>query len=168
VRASLTAIHATHLSDEDRVLLGDAQAAVCFCPTTERDLADGIGAARPLVDAGARLCLGSDSHAVIDLLQEAPAVELHERLRDEHRGDFDAGELLAAATAGGHRALGWTDAGVIAVGARADLVTVRLDTVRTAGFAPDQMAAAVVFAGTAADVTDVIVDGEPVIVGGAH
>src|SRR5262249_19871786 len=66
----LTAVHATHLSDEDRTLLGDAAASVCFCPTTERDLADGIGAARPLADAGARLCLGSDSHAVIDLLEE--------------------------------------------------------------------------------------------------
>jgi formiminoglutamate deiminase len=168
LRPSLTAVHATHLSDEDRALLGDAQAAVCFCPSTERDLADGIGAARSLVDAGARLCLGSDSHAVIDLLEEARAVELDERLRDEHRGHFDADELLAAATAEGHRALGWPDAGTIAVGARADLVAVRLDTVRAAGFAPDQMAAAVVFAGIAADVTDVIVDGEPVVRSGAH
>ena len=168
VSPSLTAVHATHLSDEDRVLLGDAGASVCFCPTTERDLADGIGAARPLVDAGARLCLGSDSHAVIDLLEEARAVELDERLRDEHRGHFDADELLAAATVDGHRALGWSDAGTIAVGARADLVTVRLDTVRTAGYAPDQVAAAAVFAATAADVTDVVVDGRPVVRSGAH
>jgi formiminoglutamate deiminase len=168
VGPELTAVHATHLSDEDRVLLGDAGASVCFCPTTERDLADGIGAARPLVDAGARLCLGSDSHAVIDLLEEARAVELDERLRDERRGHFDADELLTAATASGHASLGWTDAGVIAIGARADLVTVRLDTVRTAGFAPEQVAAAAVFAATATDVTDVIVDGRPLVTGGRH
>jgi formiminoglutamate deiminase len=168
VGPDLTAVHATHLSNEDRVLLGDAGASVCFCPTTERDLADGIGAARPLVDAGARLCLGSDSHAVIDLLEEARAVELDERLRDEHRGHFDADELLAAATATGHHSLGWPDAGTIEQGARADLVTIRLDTVRTAGFAPDQVAAAAVFAATAADITDVIVDGRPVVAGGRH
>ena len=54
---------------------------VCFCPTTERDLADGIGPARALADAGIPLSLGSDSHAVIDLFEEARAVELDERLR---------------------------------------------------------------------------------------
>ena len=57
----------------DIALLGGAGATVCLCPTTERDLADGIGPARALADAGARLALGSDSHAVIDLLEEARA-----------------------------------------------------------------------------------------------
>ena len=92
------------------------------------------------------LCLGSDSHAVIDLFEEARAVELDERLRDEQRGHFDAGELLGAATAAGHAALGWPDAGRLAPGARADLVTVGLDTVRTAGYDPSDVAAGVVFA----------------------
>jgi len=159
----LTAVHATHLTDRDRTALGAAGTSVCFCPTTERDLADGIGPARSLVDAGARLCLGSDSQAVIDLFEEARAVELDERLRDEHRGHFEPAELLTAATAGGHHALGWTDAGVIAVGARADLVTVALDTVRTAGYPRAEVAAAVVFAAGAADVTDVLVDGRAVV-----
>ena len=45
--------------------------AVCVCPTTERDLADGIGPVRRLRDAGSPLCLGSDQHAPIDLLEEA-------------------------------------------------------------------------------------------------
>jgi formiminoglutamate deiminase len=164
----LTAVHATHLSDEDRVRLGGHAASVCFCPTTERDLADGIGPARALVDAGSPLCLGSDSHATIDMWEEARAVELDERLRDEHRGHFDADELLTAATANGHAALGWPDAGRIEPGARADLVTVRLDTVRTAGHDPAQVAAAAVFAATAADVSDVIADGRPIVRRGQH
>jgi len=163
-----TAVHATHLSDSDRALLGDSDTGVCFCPTTERDLADGIGPARALVDGGSPLSLGSDGHAVIDLLEEARAVELDERLRDEHRGHFAASELLQAATAAGHAALGWPDAGVIAPGARADLVTVRLDTVRTAGFDPGEVAAAVVFAAVAADVSHVVVDGRPVVRDGHH
>ena len=70
-----------------------------MCPTTERDLADGIGPARALADAGSPLALGSDSHAVIDLFEEARAVELDERLRTERRGHFAAAELLRAATA---------------------------------------------------------------------
>jgi formiminoglutamate deiminase len=168
VGPGLTAVHATHLADEDRVLLGDQAAGVCLCPTTERDLADGLPTARALADAGSPLCLGSDSHAIIDLFEEARAVELDERLRDEHRGHFTVAELLTAATVAGQAALGWDDAGRLAPGARADLVTVRLDTVRTAGFDPTDAAAAVVFAAAAGDVTDVVVDGRPVVRDGRH
>jgi formiminoglutamate deiminase len=160
-----TAVHATHLTDLDRTELGDTDTGVCFCPTTERDLADGIGPARALADAGSPLSLGSDSHAMIDLFEEARAVELDERLRTERRGQFSATELLHAATIAGHRALGWDDAGAIAVGARADLVTVRLDTVRTAGVTPGP---AIVFAVGAADVSHVVVDGRAVVVDGEH
>jgi formiminoglutamate deiminase len=154
-----TAVHATHLTDGDRTELGDTDTGVCLCPTTERDLADGIGPARALADAGSPLSLGSDSHAVIDLFEEARAVEMGERLRTERRGHFTPEELVRAATAAGHAALGWTDAGAIAPGRRADLVTVALDSPRTAGGSPR----AVVFAATAADVTQVIVDGRVVV-----
>jgi formiminoglutamate deiminase len=165
LRSGTTAVHATHLSDVDRSLLGDTGTSVCLCPTTERDLADGIAAARALVDAGSPLCLGTDSHAVIDMFEEARAVELDERLRTRQRGHFSADELLRAATAGGHRAIGWPDAGRIAEGQRADLVTVDLSSVRTAGAQP---LAAAVFAASPADVTQVLVDGRPVVVGGRH
>ncbi|GAB3138766.1 formimidoylglutamate deiminase [Micromonospora sonneratiae] len=159
-----TAVHATHLTDADLARLGGTGTGACFCPTTERDLADGIGPARELVDAGSPLSLGSDSHAVIDMFEEARAVELDERLRTRQRGHFTAAELLVAATATGHAALGWTDAGRIAVGQRADLVTVRLDSVRTAGVPP----VGVFFAAGAADVTDVVADGRPVVRDGRH
>ena len=97
-----TAVHATHLTDDDIALLGESRTHVCFCPTTERDLADGIGPARRLHDAGAVLTLGSDSHAVIDLFEEMRAVEMHERLATQQRGHWSAAELLAAATYDGH------------------------------------------------------------------
>lgn len=159
-----TAVHATHLTDLDRTLLGDTSTNVCFCPTTERDLADGIGPARPLVDAGAALCLGSDSHAVIDMFEEARAVELNTRLWDQRRGHFSGAELLTAATVAGHRSLGWSDAGVIAPGGLADLVTVDLGSVRTAGTDP----AAIVFTAATADITQVVVGGEVVVRDGRH
>jgi cytosine/adenosine deaminase-related metal-dependent hydrolase len=101
---------------------------------------------------------------VIDLFEEARAVEMDERLRTERRGHFSATELVRAATAAGHAALGWTDAGTIAPGQRADLVTVRLDSARTAGTGPR----GAVFAATAADVAHVIVDGHPVVQDGQH
>jgi formiminoglutamate deiminase len=165
LRPGTTAVHATHLSTVDIELLGSSGACVCLCPTTERDLADGIGPARALADAGVPLCLGSDSHAVIDLLEEARALELNERLASLERGRFTTGELLTAATLAGHRSLGWPDAGRLAVGARADLVTVRLDSVRTAGGAPD---IAAVYSAGAADVTHVVIDGRVVVRDGRH
>ena len=75
-----TAVHATHLSDADIVRLGSTSTRVCICPTTERDLADGIGPARRLLDAGSPLSLGSDQHAVIDPFEEMRGLEMHERL----------------------------------------------------------------------------------------
>ena len=70
-----TAVHATHLTGADVRLLGGSGTGVCFCPTTERDLADGIGPAPELAAAGSPLSLGSDSHAVIDPFEEARALE---------------------------------------------------------------------------------------------
>ncbi len=160
--AAATAVHATHLTADDVALLGRAGATACLCPTTERDLADGIGPARALLDAGATLGLGSDQHAVVDLLEEARALEMHERLATLQRGRFAPGQLLAALTA--HASLGWADAGRIAPGARADLVVVRTDTVGTAGALPEQ----VLLAASRADVDTVYVDGVPVVEGGRH
>jgi len=148
-----TAVHATHLSDDDIALLGHSRTHVCLCPTTERDLADGIGPGRRLHDAGATLTLGSDSHAVVDMIEEMRAVEMHERLASRQRGHWSALELLAAATYDGHRSLGFEDAGRIAEGQRADLVTIDLDTIRTRG--TGATAETAVFAATAADVTPV-------------
>ena len=145
-----TAVHATHLSATDVRLLGESGGYACLCPTTERDLADGIGPSRQLHDAGARLTLGSDSHAVIDLFEEMRAVEMHERLTTQERGHWSAVELLAAATYDGQASLGFADAGRIAAGRRADLVTLDLDSWRTrgTGATPETL----VYAATGADV----------------
>jgi formiminoglutamate deiminase len=152
-----SAVHATHLTDQDVSLLGASSTYACLCPTTERDLGDGIGPSRALTAAGSPLTLGSDSHAVVDLFEEMRAVELHERLTTQQRGHWSATELLAAAAEQGHRSLGLVDAGRIAVGARADLVTLDTASPRTAGTGADESTA--VFAATAADVVHVVRDG---------
>jgi formiminoglutamate deiminase len=155
--AHATAVHATHLTESDVALLGSQGTHACLCPTTERDLADGIGPSRRLLEAGSPLTLGSDSHAVVDLFEEMRAVELDERLATQRRGHWSADELLTAATAAGHASLGFHDAGRIAVGAPADLVTVDLESIRTAG--TGRGAEAAVFAASAADVTHVVCAG---------
>ncbi|WP_107081783.1 formimidoylglutamate deiminase [Streptomyces sp. SBT349] len=163
-----TAVHATHLTDADIALLGRSSTATCLCPTTERDLADGIGPAGSLRAAGSPLCLGSDSHAVIDLLAEARGVEHHERLRSRVRGHFTAGQLLRAASEDGHAALGWPEAGRLEPGGLADFTTVALDSVRTAGPPPRLALEAAVFAATAADVRHTVVGGLHIVRDGDH
>ena len=162
------AVHATHLAASDIALLGATRTTICMCPTTERDLADGIGPAPALADAGAPLAVGSDSNAVIDLFEEARAVELDERLASQRRGTFSAAALLRAASADGHAALGWPDAGRLEPGALADLVTVGLDSVRLAGAEAASLVESVVFAAGAGDVRDVIVSGRQIVADGRH
>ncbi|WP_431900186.1 formimidoylglutamate deiminase [Nonomuraea sp. bgisy101] len=163
-----TAVHATHLAEVDLELLGHSGTHVCMCPTTERDLADGIGPARALFDRGSPITLGSDSHAVVDLFEEARAVELNERLASERRGHWRASELLTAATSAGHASLGFPDAGSLVPGAWADLVSVRLDSVRTAGATRESAVETIVFAATAADVHSVISGGRRIVTDGRH
>lgn len=163
-----TGIHNTHLTPEDIELLGASRTGTCMCPTTERDLADGIGPADALQRAGSPLSLGSDSHAVIDLFEEARAMELNERLRTHVRGHWTASALLRAASADGHAALGRPDGGTLEPGAPADLTTVALDSVRTAGPVPRLGAEAAVFAATAADVRHTVVAGRHIVRDGRH
>lgn len=157
-----TAVHATHLDLDDVRLLGAGGTGVCLCPTTERDLADGLGPGLALHRAGSPLSVGSDQHVVADLLEEARGVEQHERLASGRRGCFTPAELLGFATA--HDRIGWPEAGRLEVGALADLVAVRLDTVRTAGCRPEQ----VPMVAGAADVATVVVQGRTVVEDGHH
>ena len=168
VTERFVAVHATHLDDADFRILGDAGAACCLCPTTERDLADGIAPADRLRSAGIELALGTDSHATIDLFEEARAVELDERLESGERGRNPASILLDAATRAGHACLGWPDGGRIAPGAIADLVTVELDSPRLAGTDAASAIPSLVFAASGADVRGVIAGGQPIVREGEH
>jgi formiminoglutamate deiminase len=154
-----TAVHATHLTPGDIALLNDSGTTVCPCPTTEQDLADGLG---PMGDLRGPLALGTDQHAVIDPLTEARLLEMHERLRTGRRGTFAPAALVAALT--NHACLGWPDAGRLDVGARADLVAVRTDTPRTAGTDVTQLP----LVATAADIHTVVVDGAEIVTAGRH
>ncbi|MDN5789868.1 MAG: formimidoylglutamate deiminase [Micrococcales bacterium] len=163
-----TAVHATHLTDGDIEALGGSRTYISMCCTTERDLADGVGPAVRLLAAGSPLCVGSDAHMMIDLWEEARAIELNERLVSGQRGHLSIGDLARALTIDGSASIGWPEAGEIAEGKLADLVTVRLDSPRTAGARSGDSLAHVLFAATAADVTDVVAGGEPVVRDGRH
>jgi formimidoylglutamate deiminase len=107
------AVHATNLTPTEVSLLGKARSFVCVCPTTERDLGDGLAELTPLREAGVRLCTGVDSHVVSDPIEEARALETHERLRLKKRVTFTptqytpAEQLLIDASIHGALACGW-------------------------------------------------------------
>lgn len=152
----LSAVHATHLTDRDIELLGDAEVSIVMCPTTEADLGDGIGPARELAAAGVRIALGSDQNAVIDPWLEVRGLEAGERLRSRQRGRFSPADLETARAGSGYAASGLP--GGLRIGACADLVEVDPDSVRTAGAALDQLA----LVATATDVRRVVVGGRVV------
>ncbi len=161
-----TAVHGNHFSAADISMLSSAAGRLCACPTTERDLGDGIGPFHAAHAAGVPLCAGTDSHAVIDGFEEARALEMDSRSAGERRGRFTPDLLARAMTAGGMDAIGW-DAGSLAPGRLADFVNVRMDGIRTVGVNPAQVAG-VLFAATAADVHTVVVGGESIVAEGRH
>ncbi|VXB25223.1 Formiminoglutamic iminohydrolase [Arthrobacter sp. 9AX] len=161
----LSAVHCTHLTEADINLLGESGTTVVMCPTTEADLADGIGPARVLADAGATIALGTDQHAVIDPWIEMRALEHGERLSSGQRGRFSPAELLQAATQGAARSMATPVApGALHVGAVCDVVAIVPDSARTAGSRPEQLP----LSATASDVARVIIGGRLVVTNGHH
>ena len=163
----MTAVHATHLTDTDIALLGSSRTCVCLCPTTERDLADGVGPAAALRDAGATLSLGTDSNAFIDMFEETRAIETDERLVTGKRGLHTPSSLLTAATSVGATSLGWGSNG-IQVGNPADFIALSLDSVRLASFDGANGAAHIVHSAAPSDVRDVWVGGKQVVANFQH
>lgn len=171
-----TAVHAVHLTDAEVRLLGSAGANVCACPSTERNLGDGVVPADALAGAGARLCFGSDSQATVDLLEEARQLEGHLRLVRLRRAVLDPGagtqqglaaRLFEMATVHGARSLG-LPTGALVPGAPADFFTVDVNHPSLVGADAASLLAAIVFGAEKAAVREVVVDGRLVVLNGQH
>src|SRR5699024_6613396 len=160
---ALSPVHATHLTAEDIAALGAAGTTIVMCPTTEADLADGIGPALDLAHAGATIALGSDQHVVLDALRELQGLEAGERLRSGQRGRFTPTQLIDAMTVGGARSLD-LPVGALEVGRACDLIAVDRASPRTYGSVGEQ----VVLAGTSADVRTVVTAGRVRVRDGRH
>jgi formimidoylglutamate deiminase len=178
IGSSFTAVHGTHLTDEEIALLGDASANVCLCPTTERDLGDGLARVAEMLRARVSLCIGSDSQTVIDPLEELRSIEYHERLRLLRRvvvanshGDHERFEtaplLLSIGSRAGARSLG-LNAGAFETGMLADFVAVDLDHAALVGWQPDSLAALITLSAPASVISDVWVNGVLRIRNGRH
>jgi formimidoylglutamate deiminase len=178
--ARTTLVHAIHLSEAEFAMAAEAGATICSCPTTERNLGDGIFPADTAFRLGIPLALGTDSQAQIDVLEDARQLEYHLRLRDRQRGILDgparegwalqapmAEALYRAASCGGYAALG-LEGGNLATGEPADFFTVDLEDLSVLGADAASLAAQAVFALSKSAVRDVAVQGRLVIEDNHH
>jgi formimidoylglutamate deiminase len=169
-----TAVHSIHITAEEIGLLARSDTTVCSCPTTERNLGDGVIVADQVMGQGIRIALGSDSQAQIDPLEDARQLEYHLRLDRQQRAILDqiggqslASRLFDCATVNGARALG-LPAGELTGGALADFFTVDLDDLSIAGHSGEDLLPLAVFSLNRSAVRDVIVNGRWVVRDGRH
>jgi formimidoylglutamate deiminase len=160
-----TAVHAIHISSNEIAMLANANATICSCPTTERNLGDGIIAADRAFSAGIRIALGSDSQAQIDPLEDARELDYHLRLEQQERAILDqiaakplASRLFNCATAHGSRALALPGERFTS-GSFADFFTVDLSDASIAGHSADDLLSIIVFSLNRSAIRDVVVTG---------
>lgn len=166
-----TAVHAIHVTPKAIASLARAGAFVCACPTTERNLGDGVVPVDAYFDAGVRISLGSDSQIQIDLLEDARELEYHLRLQKMQRNVLApdlARKLFDCATINGAVSIGLHGGGKIEAGSPADFFTVDLDDLSIAGATPDSLLTNIVFSLSRTAVRDVIVGGKQIVENGRH
>jgi formimidoylglutamate deiminase len=166
-----TAVHAIHVTPKAISAMARTGAMVCACPTTERNLGDGVVPIDSYFDAGVRVSLGTDSQIQIDLLEDARELEYHLRLQktarnilapaDDPTSSALARRLFECATVNGAASIGF-DGGKLEVGAPADFFTVDLDDVSIAGCAIEDLLANIVFSLSRTAIRDVVVAGKQI------
>jgi formimidoylglutamate deiminase len=172
-----TAVHAIHVTPKAVAAMAQAGALVCACPTTERNLGDGVVPVDSYFDAGVRVSLGTDSQIQIDLLEDARELEYHLRLQktarnvlapaDETTSSALARRLFDCATINGAESIGF-DGGKLEAGAPADFFTVDLDDLSIAGCSVEDLLANIVFSLSRTAIKDVVVAGKQIVEHGSN
>jgi formimidoylglutamate deiminase len=172
-----TAVHAIHVTPKAITALAESGATVCACPTTERNLGDGVVPADEYFRAGVPISLGSDSQTQIDLFEDARELEYHLRLskternvlapNDELQTSALARRLFDCATIKGAASIGVGTNKLIA-GEAADFFTVDLDDPSIAGASTEDLLSCIVFSMSRAAIRDVVVGGKQIVENGRH
>lgn len=172
-----TAVHAIHVTPKAINAMARAGANVCACPTTERNLGDGVVPVDAYFNAGVPVSLGTDSQTQIDLFEDARELEYHLRLQRTARNILAPGDetdesalarrLFACATTSGAKGIGF-DGGSLEPGAPADFFTVDLDDPSIAGSSPENLLANIVFSLSRTAIKDVVVGGREIVADGRH
>jgi formimidoylglutamate deiminase len=164
-----TAVHAIHISAEEMDRFAESGATICSCPTTERNLGDGVLPADQAALRGIRIALGSDSQAQIDPLEDARQMDYHLRLTHEQRAILDqiggqelARRLFECATVNGAKAM-MIPGGNLDPGSPADFFTVDLSDPSIAGNSPNDLLSLIVFSLNRTAICDVAVLGKFIV-----
>ena len=168
------AVHAIHLTAEEIAAFAKSQAIVCSCPTTERNLGDGIVPVDAFMKSGVRHALGSDSQAQIDPLEDARELDYHLRLARQQRAVLDqidgrpiAGRIFECATIHGAQALG-VETGSLRPGEFGDMISFDLSEISIAGNTPETLLPLLVFGAGRSAIRDVVVNGRIILQDGHH
>jgi formimidoylglutamate deiminase len=166
---NFTAVHAIHINSDEIAMFANTDSTLCSCPTTERNLGDGILAADNVMAAGIRVALGSDSQAQIDPLEDARELDYHLRLEQQQRAILDqisakplASRLFDCATVHGAHALALPGGGLTA-GSFADFFTVDLNDASIAGHSAEDLLPILVFSLNRSAIQDVVVNGKLIL-----
>ena len=128
-------IHCVRVDDTDIETMARHRCAVAHCPASNAKLGHGIAPLLPMLAAGIRVGMGSDSVASnnrMDILDEARLAVLIHRAATRKHDAFGAHQALELATIGGARALNIGDrVGSLEVGKEADLAAFKIDIPRT-------------------------------------
>ncbi|MEP6568561.1 MAG: formimidoylglutamate deiminase [Acidobacteriota bacterium] len=172
-----TGVHVIHVTPKAVRMLADARAMVCACPTTERNLGDGIVPADTFFDQGVRISLGTDSHVEIDLLEDARELEYHLRLQKTQRAVLAAtadeehsaiaARLFTCATTNGAASIN-APGGALDEGRVVDFFTVDLNDPSIAGTSPDDLLSTIIFSLSRTAIRDVVVGGKRIVEDGRH
>lgn len=171
-----TAVHAIHVTPKAAWMLGQSKAMVCACPTTERNLADGVVPVDQFFSQQIRVALGTDSQVQIDLLEDARELEYHLRLSHLERAILAGPEegpstlavqLFKCATENGAGSIG-SRSGLLAPDLSADFFTVDLNDPSIAGASSDNLISHIVFSLARNAIKDVIVGGNRIVEAGRH
>jgi len=188
-----TAVHAIHVTPKAISSFAKTGAIVCACPTTERNLGDGVVPADEYLRNDVAICLGTDSHTQIDLLEDARELEYHLRLQKLERAVVSrnptiregawqrqadrtlpdgrvsdlAALLFGCAATNGARSIG-APGGALEVGKPADFFTIDLNDAAIAGASQDDLLASIVFSASRTAIREVVVGGKPIVSEGQH
>jgi 5-methylthioadenosine/S-adenosylhomocysteine deaminase len=161
-------IHCVRVDAADIAIIARNHCSVAHCPASNAKFGHGIAPLLPLIAAGIKVGIGSDSVASnnrMDILDEARLSVLIHRAATRRHDAFGAHEALQLATIGGARALG-IDArvGSLEVGKEADLAAFSIDSARTIPTGDPYSAAIFALPGRSAEL--VTVKGRVLVEGG--
>ncbi len=143
----------------DLELMGRYGVTVSHCPVNIARRARSLDSWAKYRAAGINLALGSDTYPR-DLIMQMRVASYFGKVMSHNLFAASAADVFAAATLGGAQALGRTDLGRLAPGAKADIVVIDLETRDSLRFGPVRdPIKALVECGIGDDVVTVIVDG---------